>query len=199
MERHGGVGTTACERYQGHLPTLPMGSSLELGLACHPKGLSFTQQVMGCPGLMNNEQKHQYKETYYMHFFFSIPKASALVETYCLGYCDGLLISPPNDLAAHQAISKSDDITSYLKWICNPSGTSYCSCPLFLALSLVVHSDISSGRRESCSSHFYPVLNAFESWHMLFLLSRIPVPNLYFLRTSKIIPSGKSSPNHGLS
>lgn len=37
-----------------------------------------------------------------IRIFFSIPRASALVETSYLGYCDDLLISPANDLASQK-------------------------------------------------------------------------------------------------
>lgn len=79
---------------------------MEPALVCPPKGLGFTLQMMGCPS--------PYKETYPMHFLFSIPRARALVETYGLGYCDGLLIRPPHDLASQHGISKSADVTSCL-------------------------------------------------------------------------------------
>lgn len=87
---------------------------MEPALVCPPKGLGFTLQMMGCPGLMNNEDKPLYKETYPMHFLFPIPRARAFVETYGLGYCDGLLIRPPHDLASQHGISKTADVTSWL-------------------------------------------------------------------------------------
>lgn len=57
-----------------------------------------------------------YTNGYISNAFFSyIQMASAFIEIYCLGHCDCPLISLPTDLAPHQAISKSDDVTSYIK------------------------------------------------------------------------------------